>query len=630
MKELQKGRFYSILLAFSAAGLLTLLAWAGLLSTADRAVSDAWHRDFQATDGDIVLVGVDQRALEEIGPYEQWGRDIMVMAVEYLNESEDCRPAAIALDVLYTGEKEPDTDAWLAEAAKEYANVIVAPNALAAEASANTVQLAKTEGTVIVSNSRKRAVSLIEKMRIYSGYHLGTKEASYAATGADGTLVFPLPTPTLDGYTFDGWFTALDGREQVTPSTVFTTDGSITAQWTRDEYWHMEGTTLYITGVMNETYGADGNAMPWKAGEITRVVISDGVPSIGMWAFTGCTNLTDATIPDSVTDIGKNAFRSCSSLTSVTIPSSVTAISQGAFYACNSLTDVYYGGTKSQWDSLPRYPDNDLLYNAHIHYKESTVTFNANSGAWYAISGPANAGIPNSAVGHCNSTLSLTGLSTRSTASSAVRAAARGSDPGYTDVPDGAWYAEAVAYCREHGLMVGTSAAEFSPDDTMTRAMMVTVLHRLAGTPPAVEAASFPDVGDGTWYTEAVSWASREKIILGYPDGTFWTGDPVTHEQVALIFQRYSGDPNVQTIGADTPKSPATRAEIASALMDFATGQTLAPGTLSVFSAMNIMCAPSGIAEDRDGSFLVTDVYHKQIWRVLHRASESYAGGATV
>jgi len=126
MKKLGKQRLFSALLALSAAGLLTLLAWAGLLNAADRAASDAWYRDFQPPDGDIVVVGIDQKALDEIGPYEQWGRDIMAMAVEYLNQSEDCRPAAIALDVLYTGEKDPDTDAWLAQAAGAYGNVIAA------------------------------------------------------------------------------------------------------------------------------------------------------------------------------------------------------------------------------------------------------------------------------------------------------------------------------------------------------------------------------------------------------------------------------------------------------------------------------------------------------------------------
>jgi len=126
MKENRKQRLFNLLPALLAAGLLTLLAGAGFLDTADQTVSDAWYRDFQTSDGDIVLVGIDQRALEEIGPYEEWGRDIIASAVEYLNESEDCRPAAIALDVLYTGEKDPDVDAWLAEAAGEYGNVVVA------------------------------------------------------------------------------------------------------------------------------------------------------------------------------------------------------------------------------------------------------------------------------------------------------------------------------------------------------------------------------------------------------------------------------------------------------------------------------------------------------------------------
>jgi len=126
MKENKKQRLFSLLPALLAAGLLTLLAGAGFLDTADQTVSDAWYRDFQTSDGDIVLVGIDQRALEEIGPYEQWGRDIIASAVEYLNDSEDCRPAAIALDVLYTGEKDPDVDAWLAGAAGEYGNVVVA------------------------------------------------------------------------------------------------------------------------------------------------------------------------------------------------------------------------------------------------------------------------------------------------------------------------------------------------------------------------------------------------------------------------------------------------------------------------------------------------------------------------
>ena len=113
-------------LGLAAAGILTLLAGLGVLKVPDLTVSDALYQSRSASDGEIVLVGIDQRAIDEIGPYEQWGRDVIAMALEALNASEDCRPAVIALDILYTGESAPDLDQWLAEAAGQYGNVITA------------------------------------------------------------------------------------------------------------------------------------------------------------------------------------------------------------------------------------------------------------------------------------------------------------------------------------------------------------------------------------------------------------------------------------------------------------------------------------------------------------------------
>lgn len=127
VKELRKYRKCGtgIVMVLMAA-VLTLLASSGILDNADLAASDAFYQSRSASDGEIVLVGIDQRALEDIGPYNQWGRDIIAMALETLNESEDCRPAAIAIDVLYSGETDENADAWLAEAAGRYGNVITA------------------------------------------------------------------------------------------------------------------------------------------------------------------------------------------------------------------------------------------------------------------------------------------------------------------------------------------------------------------------------------------------------------------------------------------------------------------------------------------------------------------------
>ncbi len=109
------------------AGALTLLCGTGLLDAEDHAAADALYQHRSASDGEIVLVGIDDRAIEQFGPYGQWDRDIISMVLEALNQSEDCRPAAIGLDVLYTGQSSvPEYDAWLAEAAGAYGNVVTA------------------------------------------------------------------------------------------------------------------------------------------------------------------------------------------------------------------------------------------------------------------------------------------------------------------------------------------------------------------------------------------------------------------------------------------------------------------------------------------------------------------------
>ena len=119
-------------------------------------------------------------------------------------------------------------------------------------------------------------------------------------------------------------------------------------------------------------------------------------------------------------------------------------------------------------------------------------------------------------------------------------------DTGYTDVDAGAWYADAVSYVTDNGLMGGTSSTAFSPEDAMTRAMLATVLYRAADTPAVTGTDDFTDTADGTWYADAVLWASRQGLVTGYGDGTFGTDDPVSREQIAAILWRYAGSPQAQ------------------------------------------------------------------------------------
>ena len=109
-----------------------------------------------------------------------------------------------------------------------------------------------------------------------------------------------------------------------------------------DLKWHLtDDGVLTITGEgkMNE-YSDSYNSAPWVNYNIKRIIIGDGITTIGEGAFRGCSSLTSVTIPNSVTTIEQSAFGGCSSLTSVTIPNSVTTIGGDAFSGCSSLTSV--------------------------------------------------------------------------------------------------------------------------------------------------------------------------------------------------------------------------------------------------------------------------------------------------
>ncbi len=110
----------------------------------------------------------------------------------------------------------------------------------------------------------------------------------------------------------------------------------------------------------------------------------------------------------------------------------------------------------------------------------------------------------------------------------------------FTDVKPDDWFYDSVAFAVRKGLFSGASATTFSPNEAMTRAMLVTVLYRLEGQPSVNGADSFTDVESGQWYTNAVLWASAEGIVAGYGGGQFGTNDSITREQMAAILHRYA------------------------------------------------------------------------------------------
>lgn len=110
----------------------------------------------------------------------------------------------------------------------------------------------------------------------------------------------------------------------------------------------------------------------------------------------------------------------------------------------------------------------------------------------------------------------------------------------FVDVSETSWYRDAVYYVVERGLFQGTGENKFSPDMTMTRGMLTTVLHRMAGSPETTYSAVFNDVPDGTWYTAGTVWAGQNGIADGSESGAFYPNDAVTRDQIAQMLYNYA------------------------------------------------------------------------------------------
>ncbi len=109
----------------------------------------------------------------------------------------------------------------------------------------------------------------------------------------------------------------------------------------------------------------------------------------------------------------------------------------------------------------------------------------------------------------------------------------------FTDLDLDAWYHDGIHFCVDRELMIGTSKTTFAPEMDTSRAMIATILWRLRGSKTASGTIPYPDVPDGTWYTEAVRWATQEGVVKGYGDGNFGPADPITREQLAAMLYRY-------------------------------------------------------------------------------------------
>lgn len=165
----------------------------------------------------------------------------------------------------------------------------------------------------------------------------------------------------------------------------------------------------------------------------------------------------------------------------------------------------------------------------------------------------------------------------------------------FTDAPRGQWFDKALDFVASTGKMNGVAPGVFDPQGTMTRAMAVTILWRMNGSPAPKSAANFTDVPAGEWYTDAVAWAVGNNITNGTSETTFSPNAPVTREQMATFFSRMI----LALAGQTAPQVPeaALRSELGKHYSDAA--------SISSYALVHVaICLESGVMKgNADGTF---------------------------
>ena len=334
----------------------------------------------------------------------------------------------------------------------------------------------------------------------------GTTTKQVATNSAGELNIGTVEQPTLSGYDFAGWRN--DAGEQISGTFTFTEDTTLTAAWNR----HSSGSS--------------------GGGSVTRYTI---------------------TIEDADHGSVKSSVSRASRGSSITL-----TVTPNEGYELESITVTQSGGGTVSLNDR-----GDGKYTFTMPRANVTVE------AVFAASGEQPSGLP------------------------------------FTDVDADDWFYDAVAYVYENGMMEGTSDTTFVPDMALSRAMVAQVLYNLEEQPEAAASAGFPDVAADAWYADAVNWAAESGVVTGYDTGAFGPEDAVTREQLAVMLYRYAqykgydvtasadlsaysdaasvsayaetamswavGEELFQGVGASllSPSTSASRAEVATILMRF-------------------------------------------------------------
>ena len=241
---------------------------------------------------------------------------------------------------------------------------------------------------------------------------------------------------------------------------------------------------------------------------IKSVKMGSAVTLVAGGAFENCLDLSRVTWGSNLVTVSDAAFKNCQSISTISLPASVAEVGYQAFCSCKNLIRLDVNNPK-----CTLYGNKDTL------------------------------GVPGTAViyGYRNSTAQT--YATKYGYSFVALDTAPQPLP-FTDVPSGTYYYDAVRWAVENNVTSGTSATTFSPDEGCTRAQVVTFLWRAAGKPdPASSKSPFSDVKEGAYYYNAVLWAVEKGITNGTSGTTFSPDETCTRAQIVTFLWRYEEQP---------------------------------------------------------------------------------------
>lgn len=269
-----------------------------------------------------------------------------------------------------------------------------------------------------------------------------------------------------------------------------------------------------------------GSSIFARCYSLESVKLSANQVGIGNYTFVGCTNLKSLTIGKNFSFAGEYAF-------GLDINGLYDSVSYGAV---PYLNDVYYAGSPAEWTNVEYCKENFQL--ARIHYYD-TGSNHKYTDTIYPASCTSTGRIEHVCTCGIKYTEYLCELGHEFVANVCVRCGASASTDGFTDISSDKYYFDAINWAVGSGITLGTTESTFSPNDVCTRAQIVTFLWRAAGRPVYNDGVlQFVDVPQSAYYYNAVKWAERNNITEGTDSTHFSPNATCTRAQIVTLLMR--------------------------------------------------------------------------------------------